>query len=128
MGTVLIVEDDPRLARDLALEMSLAGHEVTTVIDGKMALETLESLTPDVILCDVMMPEMDGHDLLKNIRARCLAVGAAFYFMTALGTPQDQERGLALGATGYLVKPVDFAELHEVLAGVFEQRLRSQVA
>ena len=113
---VLVVEDDDRLARDLVMELEIAGYRVLMASDGREALDVIRGERPDVIISDIMMPEMDGHEMLKKLRVLHPSMrDVPFIFLTALGQKTDVLSGRALGATEYLVKPVDLGELRKLI-------------
>ncbi len=103
--TVFIIDDDKFLLDMYALKFSQLGWGVETAlgsIDGLAKLR--EGLKPDVLLTDVLMPSMDGFELLEHIRDEKLAGGAKIIILSNKGEKQDIDRGIALGADGYIVK------------------------
>ncbi len=123
MPRIAIVEDDERLADDLELELSSAGYEVVVAYDGLAGLAAIENQPPDLIICDVMMPEMDGHELVRRLRITrpALMARVPFVFLTALGMRGDINRGRIAGAAEYLVKPVDFDVLQTVIGRLLNE-------
>lgn len=114
--TILLVEDDQRLSRDVVIELEASGYKVVAADDGKHALEIIREVKPDAIISDVMMPEMDGHEMLKRLRVLFPSMrDVPFIFLTALGQRSDVMTGRALGAHHYLVKPVDLVKLSALL-------------
>jgi len=101
---VLIVDDDEFLLEMYALKFKESGFEVDIASNGKKALEKIQEFKPDVVLLDVVMPTMDGFEVLQEIRNKKLAPGARILMLTNLGQKEDTERGLALGADDYVVK------------------------
>jgi diguanylate cyclase (GGDEF)-like protein len=110
-ATVLIVDDDPDLRQLLSKELEVAGFVVIGVADGQTALDTLDEVTPDVLVIDVLMPNMDGYELTKRIRTLPAASHVPIIILTALNETDDLVRGLDAGADDYLVKPFGPAEL-----------------
>ena len=103
--SVLIIDDDKFLLDMYALKFSQMGWRVDTAlgsIDGLAKLR--EGLKPDVLLTDVLMPSMDGFELLEHIRDKKLAEGAKIIILSNKGEKQDIDRGIALGADVYIVK------------------------
>ena len=101
---VLIVDDDEFLLEMYALKFKESGFEVDIAPNGKKALEKIQEFKPNVVLLDVVMPAMDGFEVLQEIRSKKLAPGARILMLTNLGQKEDTERGLALGADDYIVK------------------------
>lgn len=108
---VLVVEDNQDL--NLAICEILASHRyrVESAVNGKEALERIKHARPDVILCDIMMPKMDGYTLLKHTRANPDLRTLPFIFLTARTSQADQREALTIGIEDYLTKPVDEQDL-----------------
>ncbi len=105
---ILLIEDEPDI--QMVVKLSLAatgGHQVTVADDGLEGLEVARTEQPDVILLDVMMPRMDGHELMRMLKASDTTSGIPVIFLTAKAQRKDIEAGMALGADGYLIKPFD---------------------
>lgn len=109
MPAVLVAEDDRSLNRLMCTVLKNDGYAVFSVFDGQEALETLEGNHIDLIVTDVMMPRLDGYDLLKALREANYTLPVLF--VTARGTLGDKSRGFNLGADDYMVKPIDIKEL-----------------
>jgi two-component system KDP operon response regulator KdpE len=107
-NTVLVVDDDQRMRRLLRLNLEKERYRVVTAEDGATGLEMAELEPPDLILLDVMMPEMDGFTFLERLRTFS---DVPVLILTAKGEEQDTVRGLDLGADDYLTKPFSPAEL-----------------
>ncbi|MFC5386197.1 response regulator [Aquamicrobium segne] len=121
---VLCVEDEQTLRRDIADELSEAGYAVLEASNGRQALDLLRNARPDLILCDISMPDLNGYDLLKAVHAKGADyAGIPFVFLSALGDPREIVEGKRLGADDYLVKPIDY----DLLLATVHARLR-QVA
>lgn len=99
---VLVVDDDFDIQALLTLILSRAGFEVRTVDNGEEALRWLAEIQPDIILLDVMMPELDGWETCRRIRARSQV---PIIFLTVRNRRADIARGLRLGANDYVCKP-----------------------
>lgn len=89
--------------------------------NGRIGLDVALKEIPDLILCDVMMPEMDGHAVLRQLRAAPTLASVPFIFLTAKGERADLRTGMNLGADDYLIKPVHREELLEAMAARLEQ-------
>lgn len=117
---ILCVEDEPGLRADIADELRDAGYDVTEAGDGYAALAALETLTPDIVLCDITMPGLSGYDVLNEVRARRPDLAdMPFVFLTALAGRADVIAGKRAGADDYLTKPIDF----DVMLATIESRL-----
>ena len=104
---ILIVEDDAAISRLLESNLRLSGYQLICTADGCQALELLQNQPFDLALCDIMLPEIDGFELLPHMRAQ----GVPVIFVSAKADVQSRVRGLRLGADDYLVKPFDILEL-----------------
>ena len=106
---ILCVEDEPDLRDDLVEELEAARYTVIAVGNGRDALHQLETVRPDLILCDVIMPEIDGYEVLRILRAtRPDLADVPFVFLTAQAGSEQVVCGKRAGADDYLVKPIDF--------------------
>lgn len=104
--TILIVEDQDSLRANLALLLELEGFRVLSAPDGIRGLELARSARPDLVLCDLMMPGLDGLGVVRALRADSSFDAMPFLFLTARGEQSDRESAKRLGADGYLTKPV----------------------
>lgn len=111
MKTILVIEDQADMRENIATILSMEGYEVLEAGDGQQGIEMARADKPDLILCDVMMPRLDGHGVLRELRKDRTIRGTPFIFLTARGEKQDQRQGMNLGADDYLVKPVNVDEL-----------------
>ena len=104
--TILLVDDN--VANLQVLREALAGLGVRILIakNGLLALNVVEKTRPDLILLDVMMPEMDGYEVCRRLQANDATRHVPVIFLTALGDPEDEAKGLALGAVDYITKPI----------------------
>ena len=103
---ILLIEDQATMRRNVALMLQLEGYEVLTAENGADGIAAACREQPDLILCDVMMPEMDGHAVLRALRGSEVFKTTPFIFLTAKGGQDGVREGLALGADDYLTKPV----------------------
>jgi signal transduction histidine kinase len=110
-GVVLAVDDTPGNLRILVEALSSYGHEVLVATDGRAALDTVRYARPDLILLDVMMPELDGFETCAALKANPDTADIPIIFMTALTETQEKVRAFELGAVDYLTKPFEHAEL-----------------
>ena len=107
MNRILIVEDEPNIARLIRSTLDRAGYACTVYNDGLEAADRIEAEDFDLALLDIMLPGLDGYDLLEQLRP----LNTPVIFITAKGAAKDRVRGLRLGADDYLVKPFDLEEL-----------------
>ncbi|MGC9524202.1 MAG: response regulator transcription factor [Limnospira sp.] len=108
---LMLVDDDPNLVVLVRDYLEFRGYEVVTAENGKKALERLEYEVPDLIICDIMMPEMDGYTLVNLIRENPRLSWIPVLFLSAKGQSQDKVKGLNTGADVYIVKPFEPEEL-----------------
>ncbi len=108
---LMLVDDDPNLILLVRDYLEFRGYEVITAENGKIALELLGENVPDLIICDIMMPEMDGYTLVKMIRDNPATEWIPVLFLSAKGQSQDKVKGLNTGADVYIVKPFEPEEL-----------------
>ena len=109
MARVLVVEDDDTVAEVVVAYLAAAGMEVRRCADGAAAIASAESFLPDLVVLDVMLPVLDGIEVLRRLRQR--AIVAPVLMLTALGDEDDRIRGLEVGADDYLTKPFSPREL-----------------
>jgi putative two-component system response regulator len=100
-----MVVDDVEANIDVLVEALGSDYEVSVAMDGKAALEAVADDKPDIILLDIMMPEMDGYEVCKRLKADKSTAGIPVLFLTAMAEEQDEAKGLALGAVDYITKP-----------------------
>ncbi len=116
MKKILVIEDEPEMRRNLATILRLEKFQPFTAENGRIGVELAKKELPDVILCDVMMPELDGHGVLQALRADAATAAIPFIFLTAKGEREDLRAGMNLGADDYLTKPVAKVELLKAIA------------
>lgn len=109
MFTILVVEDDKNAAKLMNIVLTNAGYKVMLAANGKEALETLDNDYIDLILLDIMMPEINGYELTQTIRSN--GINLPILMVTAKQLPEDKYKGFIVGADDYLTKPVDEIEL-----------------
>jgi DNA-binding NarL/FixJ family response regulator len=111
MTTILLIEDNASLRRNIAEILMLEGYHVLTAASGASGLEQARAERPDLILCDIMMPGMDGYEVLAQIRGEATTASLPLIFLTAKGDMPDLRLGMSLGADDYLPKPVSRLDL-----------------
>lgn len=108
---LLLIDDDPNLILLVRDYLEFRGYEVVTAGNGREALDVLGGLVPDMIICDVMMPEMDGYAFVEQVRQDPGKSWIPILFLSAKGQSQDRVKGLTTGADVYMVKPFEPEEL-----------------
>jgi DNA-binding response OmpR family regulator len=116
MTKILIIEDNQVVRENTAEILELANYEVYTAENGKKGVEIARLIKPDVIICDIMMPELNGYDVLKQLSKDRATVSIPFIFLTAKAERLDIRKGMNLGADDYLTKPFEEVELLETIA------------
>jgi CheY-like chemotaxis protein/nitrogen-specific signal transduction histidine kinase len=113
---VLVVDDNQDSAESLAALLEVLGHEVHAAHDGRQALELAGRLAPDLVLLDIGMPEMSGHEVARRLRADTGLRNTVLIALTGYGTDEDRRASREAGFDGHLVKPIDFDALERILA------------
>jgi len=122
MTKILIIEDEPAMRANLEDILELEGFLPILAASGKEGVRLALEQQPDLILCDVLMPGMNGHSVLEALRAEPSTVKIPFVFLTAKGERGDVREGMDLGADDYLIKPVRVAELLRAITTRLERR------
>ncbi|HUF58128.1 MAG TPA: response regulator [Actinomycetota bacterium] len=117
-GSVLVVDDEPQVAWVLRFTLEHEGYRTFTASNGVEALEELEKHHPMLMVLDLMMPEMDGWAVLKEMMKLPLEERPRVVIVSALTGPNDKEKATALGADAFVPKPFDVEELIGVLGGL----------
>lgn len=118
--TILLIEDDLAVRETSAEILALAGYDVLQAGDGRQGIDLARSARPDLVVCDIMMPEIDGYGVLHVVGRDPRTSDIPFIFLTAKTEPSDVRKGMDLGADDYITKPFD----ESVLLGAIESRLR----
>jgi len=116
MLKILVIEDDELIRETLLQLLESHNYRVIAAENGRVGVQMALSEIPDLILCDVQMPELDGYDVLRTLRQNSLAATIPFIFLTAQSDKTDFRRGMELGADDYLTKPFTKAELLGAIA------------
>ncbi len=117
---ILLIEDEPQMRDNLQTVLELEGYEVLAAADGIRGLELAQSEAPQIILCDITMPGIDGYQVLATLRANSATATLPFLFLTAKSRKPDVRAGMNLGADDYLTKPISVPDL----LGAIQARLR----
>ena len=119
---VLVVDDEPNIVQTLQDRLEMNEYIVSTAGDGREGLKKAQQEKPDVILLDVIMPVMDGHEMLEVLRKQPGCSDISVIMLTARSQTQDIARANACGIDDYIVKPFDLSELLEKIETVLEKR------
>jgi len=111
MKRILVIEDEPEMRRNITTLLRFKEYEPIAAENGRVGIEIARREQPDLILCDVMMPEMDGYGVLRSLQADAKLALIPFIFLTAKGEKDDLRSGMNLGADDYLTKPVGIDDL-----------------
>ncbi|HEY65944.1 MAG TPA: response regulator [Caldilineae bacterium] len=126
--TILVVDDEPDVQQLLNLILTRAGYQVSTANDGIEALSEVGRTPPDLILLDIMMPGMDGYEVLQRLRSDPATAHIPVIILSAKGDVQDRVKGLRLGADDYIPKPADPNELIARVEAVLARVQRATLA
>ena len=118
MKKILIVDDEPNIVMTLEYAFKKKDFEVYIARDGGEALQILEKNIPDVVLLDIMMPNVDGYQTLKHIRNTEVLKSTKVVFLTAKNKESDIEKGIQLGADKYLTKPFSVKKIVSEILGL----------
>jgi len=110
---VLLVDDDQQILRSLRVYLELENYQVETASNGKEALEKLKDSKPEIIVLDIMMPEMDGFEVMEKMKEDEEIAGIPVIMLTAKGQGGDVLKGYKMGASSYMTKPFNLNELVE---------------
>jgi DNA-binding NarL/FixJ family response regulator len=111
MKKILVIEDEPEMRRNIATLLRYHDYQPLAAENGRAGIELAQRENPDLILCDVMMPELDGYGVLQALQSNPALARIPFIFLTAKGEKADLRSGMNLGADDYLTKPVANDEL-----------------
>ena len=117
MKTILLIEDNAFIRENTAEILEMAGYAVLTAENGKLGVAQALATKPDLVVCDIMMPVLDGYGVLHIFNQNPQLSGVPFIFLTAKTERTDLRRGMELGADDYLTKPFDSSELLSAIAG-----------
>lgn len=111
MPNILIIEDDPYIRESVEDILEMCGYDVTAAKDGSMGLAIAQENLPNLIICDVMMPGLDGYEVLRQLRGQPNTAIIPFMFLTSKDTRSEHRKGMELGADDYITKPFSADEL-----------------
>jgi CheY-like chemotaxis protein len=115
-AVILVVDDEPHILDNLSDLLDLEGYSVETATDGREALDRLEDIHPHLILCDMMMPHVDGWEVLRHVRSSDKLSAVPFIFLTASAEPSTREQAHVEAVDGFITKPFRVDELLDTVA------------
>lgn len=121
MSKIVVAEDDRAVARLIKFKLERAGYQVEVAEDGAKAVEVVSAARPDLVLLDVMMPVLDGYQVLKRIKGNPDVKEIPVIMLTARGQEKDIVKGIEMGSLDYIVKPFRPAELLARVNRVFQK-------
>ena len=119
---ILIVDDNTDSADSLAMLLRITGNETYTAHDGLGAIEAVEKHRPDVVLLDIGLPKLNGHDVCRRVREQAWGKNIVLIAVTGWGQDEDRRKSHEAGFDGHLVKPVDHERLSELLRSLTSAR------
>ncbi len=119
---VLLAEDEPNIVESLTFLLERAGFDVTVETNGRLALEAAMADLPDVLVLDVMLPDLDGYEVLRQLRADRRAETLPVLMLTAKGQREDREMALKCGADLFITKPFANAEIISAVNKLADRR------
>ncbi len=122
MQKVLLIEDNKDVRENTAELLKMADYEVAIAENGKNGITTAFEFLPDIVICDIMMPEMDGYEVLRRLNKNSSTAGVPFIFLTAKTSRAEVREGMNLGADDYLTKPFEEKELLDAIESRLQKR------
>ena len=119
---ILIVEDNEMNRDILSRRLARSGYDVRVAVDGQAGIEAAQAERPDVILMDLCLPEIDGWEATRRLKADAATAPIPVIALTAHAMDGDREKALAAGCDDYATKPIDFADLLERIEAVLNER------
>ena len=127
MAKILIIEDEEAIRKAIVDLLEIENHMALEAENGLVGLSFARKEQPDLIICDVMMPELDGYGVLKALRQESLTSYLPFLFLSAKASENDFEYGLQLGAKAYLTKPFSLTGLLQAIEKCLSHKLEGQL-
>lgn len=121
MARILVVEDEDNIATALDFLLTRDGHDHNRMATGAEAVSRIRATHPDLVLLDVMLPDVSGYQIVQDVRADPALSDVRVLMMTARGSVVERRKGLALGADGFIAKPFELSELRSEMARLLEQ-------
>lgn len=112
---ILIIEDEDEIRETVADILQFEGYDVLEASDGKIGIDLIKKTHPDLVLCDILMPEITGYDVLEAVKQDSAVANIPFVFVSARTSDEDVSKGLEAGASAYITKPFRPEKLLELL-------------
>ncbi|HEU5100293.1 MAG TPA: response regulator, partial [Roseiflexaceae bacterium] len=128
MTRILVVDDSPINLKLVSVALAPAGYEITTAQNGREALQRVEGLQPDLVILDVMMPELNGYEVCRRLRQRANLGQLPIMMLTANDTLEERINGLEAGADDYMSKPFEVPELQARVKALLRRAAPAQPA
>ncbi|MBI5714921.1 MAG: response regulator [Chloroflexi bacterium] len=122
MKTILVIEDEDLIRLNLMDLLDAENYNVISATDGAQGVQLARDHHPDLIVCDIMMPELDGYGVLAELRGDAATASIPFIFLSARAEQADRQRGIELGADDYLTKPFTRRELLDAMQSCFAKQ------
>lgn len=120
MARIMVIEDEDNIALALDYLLTRDGHQHSRMASGAGAVAAIRAERPDLVLLDVMLPEVSGYQIVQEMRADPDLAGTRVLMMTARGSVVERRKGLALGADGFIAKPFELSELRAEMARLLD--------
>jgi len=124
--TILLIEDNPDILENLSEFLEMEGYKVFTADSGKKGLDLAAAFIPDLIICDVLMREIDGYEVLRVVLNTPSIHEIPFIFSTSMSEKVDRTEALKLGAADYIVKPFELKALLEMVKARLQYRMKNK--
>ncbi len=124
--TILLIEDNPDILENLTEFLEIEGYKILAANNGKKGLELAAEYIPDLIICDVLMREMDGYEVLRLLLNTFQTHEIPFIFSTSMSEKVDKTEAMKLGAADYIVKPFELKALLKMVKACLQGRIKSQ--
>ncbi|AUH63276.1 response regulator [Paracoccus zhejiangensis] len=121
MARVMVIEDEDNIALALDYLLTRDGHDHSRMASGAGAVQAIRDQRPDLVLLDVMLPEVSGYQIVQEMRADPGLSATRVLMMTARGSVVERRKGMALGADGFIAKPFELSELRAEMARLLEK-------
>lgn len=115
MKQILVIEDNLEIRENISEILELGGYSVITAVNGREGVELAKQKMPHVILCDIMMPELNGYEVFQELKKDSVTSGISFVFVTASAEKSEVSKGIDMGANGYIRKPFEEQELFDAI-------------
>lgn len=123
MKTILFIEDNLEIRENTSEILELEGYKMITAVNGRAGFDLAKAHKPDLILCDIMMPEMNGYEVFENLKKTPETSDIPFIFISASAEKSEVQKGLNMGAIGYIRKPFTDSELLETIEECFNGKI-----